>query len=206
MLLGAAVLGAGALLSACGGGSPQTAGEPKDTYEMKVLHASFPPSQAVARPATMELAVQNTGTVAVPKVTVSIKSFNYKSTYPHLADPKRPIWAIERGPGAKAEPPIETEEVSVAGGAQTNYVSTWSLGSLPAGQTRTFVWKVVPVKPGAQNISYSFAAGLAGNAKALASSGSLEGSFAVFIAPAPPKTHVNPATGKIEPGPYVPST
>src|SRR5208283_3516471 len=206
MLLGAAVLGAGALLSACGSGSPQTAGEPKGTYEMKVLHASFPQSQAVARPATMELAVQNTGTTAVPRITVSIKSFNYKSTYPHLADPKRPIWAIERGPGAKAEPPVETEEVSVAGSAQTNYVSTWSLGSLPAGQTRTFIWKVVPVKPGAQNISYRFGAGLAGNAKAVASSGSLEGSFAVFIAPAPPKTHVNPTTGQIEPGPYVPST
>jgi hypothetical protein len=199
-------LGAGLALAACGGGSRQDAGEPAGSFAMRVVRASFPSTQAVARPATLELEVQNTGTRAVPNVAVSIDSFDYSSSYPGLADRRRPIWAIEQGPGAKADPPVETEEVSVAGGGGTAYVNTWALGRLAAGQTRTFSWKVVPVNAGSHTVSYRLAAGLAGKAKSVARNGAIAGSFNVLIAGAPPKTHVNPETGQVEPGPYTPES
>jgi hypothetical protein len=60
---------------------------------------------------------------------------------------------------------------------------------------------VVAVKPGAHTVRYAIAAGLSGHARAaLSSGGAVQGRFNVDIAPAPPITHVDPATGKIVPG------
>ena len=112
---------------------PRTAHEVARSYDVEVLKASFPSKQAVARPASFELEVKNTGSRAVPDVAVTVDSFNYKSNYPGLADNRRPIWAIEQGPGVDAKPPVESEEVSQPGGGQTAYLNTWALGALPAG-------------------------------------------------------------------------
>jgi len=199
----AAMLCAGALLAACGGARRQDVGEPKADFEMKVLRASFPRAQAVARPTALELVVQNTGTHSVPNVAVSLDSLEYASAYPGLADNKRPIWAIERGPGPKAEPPVQTQEVSVPGGAQTDYVNTWALGRLAPGQTQTFVWRLVPVKAGTHTVHFTFAAGLAGNARAVPAGRPVQGSLTVVVAPAPPAVHVDPQTGKIVSGTYL---
>ncbi len=195
-------LGALPLLVGCGGGTRQDAGEPSGTFEMKLLHASFPTKQSIARPASMELQVQNTGSHAVPNVAVTVDSFDYTiAPLNELAANKRPIWAIEQGPGAIAKAPVETQEVSAPGGDQTAYVNTWALGRLAAGATATFIWKVVPVKPGTHTVHFAVAAGLSGKAKArLASGGLANGQFTVDIAPAPPVTHVNPSTGRIETG------
>jgi len=173
---------------------------------MKVLHASFPSTQAVARPATMELQIRNTGSHVVPNLAVTVDSFNYTSNAPELAADKRPIWAIERGPGAIAKAPVESQEVSVPGGGQTAYVNTWALGRLASNATATFTWKVVPVKAGTYTVHYAVAAGLSGKARTrLASGGAGGGSFTVDVAGAPPTTHVDPSTGRITPGVY-PST
>jgi hypothetical protein len=195
---------ASALLTAgCGGGGGLDAGEPSGTYAVKVVHASFPTRQAIARPTSFELEVENAGAHTVPNVAVTVDSFDYASNYSELAADKRPVWAIERGPGAIASPPVSTQEVSLPGGAQTAYVNTWALGALAPGKTRTFVWHVVPVKAGTYTVHYSVAAGLAGKAKArLASGAPAAGRFAVDIAPAPQLTHVNPATGRIEGGEF----
>jgi len=196
---------AAAALAGCGS-SEQTAHEPKARFPMEVVRASFPSRQAVARPATLELVVRNTGSRALPNVAVSLDSFYYVSNYPHLADRHRPVWAIEQGPGPIAKPPVQTQEVSVPGGGQTAYVNTWAFGRLAPGATRTFTWHVVPVKPGPWTVHYRLAAGLAGNARAVASSGSLQGALAVDVAGAPPKTHVDPHTGKVVPGPFLPGS
>ncbi|HEX3509808.1 MAG TPA: hypothetical protein VHT27_01790 [Solirubrobacteraceae bacterium] len=198
------------LISACGiaagcGGSRQDAGEPSKTFEMEVLHASFPAKQAVARPATMAIEVKNSGAKAVPNVAVTVDSFNYHSSYAELASASRPVWAVEAAPGSVASPPVESEEVSKGGSAGTAYVNTWALGALPAGATRTFSWRVVAVKPGSRVVHYAVIAGLAGKARARASKGSLQGQFAVDIASAPAHLHVNPSTGKVETG-SAPST
>lgn len=175
---------------------------------MKVVRASFPSAQSIARPTKLELLVRNTGTRTVPAVAVTIDSFEYASDYPNLADDKRPIWAIEQGPGTIADPPVETEEVSLSGGAETAYVNTWAMGSLAPGRTRDFTWRVVPVKSGSYTVRYTVAAGLSGKAKAVAdarSSGEsspVQGQFTVDVAPAPRLTHVNPSTGRVEVGQF----
>jgi hypothetical protein len=194
-----ALLGCAALVAGCGG-SEQNAHEPNKTFAMQIVRASFPSQQAVARPATMEIAIHNSGEHAVPNVAVTVDSFNYRSSYPELAAAQRPVWAIEQGPGKVPSPPVQSEEVSKGGSAGTAYVNTWALGALPAGQTRTFTWRVVAVKAGTHVVHYTVGAGLAGRAKARASSGSLQGEFAVDIAGSPAKTHVNPATGRVESG------
>lgn len=191
------------LVAGCGGGSRQDAAEPLSTFAMKVVRASFPATQSIARQTRLQLEVRNSGTRTVPNVAVSVDSFDYASSYPELADDKRPIWVIERGPGAVAEPSVQTENVSVPGGAETAYVNTWALGPLAPGQTRNFTWRVMPVKAGSYTVHYTVSAGLAGKAKAqLASGAPVQGQFAVDITPAPKLTHVNPATGRVEVGPF----
>ncbi len=198
-----AAAGCALLVAGCGSGTRQDAGEPAGTFAMQVLHASFPAAQSIARQTRFVLPVRNTGTRTVPNVAVTIDSFDYTSNYPELAADKRPVWVIERGPGAIASPPVETDQVSPPGGGQTAYVNTWALGALAPGATRTFIWRVVPVKAGTYTVHYTVAAGLAGKAKArLSSGGPVQGQFAVDIAPAPKLTHVNPNTGRVEVGQY----
>jgi hypothetical protein len=189
-----------ALVSGCGG-SRQDAAEAKGSFTMALVDASFPTRQAVARPARMVLRVRNTGTRTVPNVAITVDSFNYTATTPELAANKRPVWAIEQGPGLAASPPVQSQEVSALGGGQTAYVNTWALGPLAPGHTQTFSWRVVPVKPGTHTVRFAVAAGLAGRARAaLSSGGAVQGRFNVDIAPAPPTTHVDPSTGKIVAG------
>jgi hypothetical protein len=198
------VLAAGALaLAGCGGGARQDAKEPAGTFAMEVVHPSFPTAQSIARQTRFVLPVRNAGTHTVPNVAVTIDSFDYTSAYPGLAADKRPVWAIEQGPGVVASPPVESEEISPPGGGQTAYVNTWAFGALAPGATRTFVWRVVPVKAGSYTVHYTVAAGLAGKAAARLSSGGLvQGQFAVDIASAPALKHVNPATGRVEAGEF----
>lgn len=202
LLLGASP----ALTSGCGGGARQDAGEPRATYTVSVVSPSFPPLQSVARLTALTLGVHNAGQATIPNVAVTIDSFYYTSQAPELAANKRPVWVVEQGPGAIASRPVASESVSPPGGGQTAYVNTWALGPLAPGHTRTFVWHVMPVKPGAYTVHYTIAAGLSGNARArLAGGGIPHGHFRAVIAPRPPATHVNPETGQVQPGPYRPS-
>jgi hypothetical protein len=206
-LLAATLATALALLAGCGGGSPQTAAEPKGTYHVRLVHASFPARQTVARPALLALAFRNTGPNTIPNLAVTVDSFNYTSSYPELASSERPVWSVERGPGPVARPPVQSQEVSELGGGQTAYVNTWALGSLAPGRVRTFLWRVMPVKSGVHSVHFIAAAGLSGNAKAVLPSGRpVHGAFLVHIAGAPPTNHVNPNTGQVETGAYPTST
>jgi hypothetical protein len=183
------------------------AGEPSGTYTLQVVKASFPATQAVARPADLELIVRNGGAHAAPDVAVTIDSFYYASSYPRLASRERPIWVIESGPGEIPARPAQSEAVSPPGGGQTAYVSTWALGGLQPGAERRFLWRVVPVKPGRRTVHFMVAAGLAGKARAaLASGGPAGGQFTVDIAAAPPATHVDPTTGRVVAGAYPPNS
>lgn len=196
-------LAAALALAACGGGTRQNAHEPSGTFAVQVVRASFPTRQAVARPASLELEVRNTGSHTVPDVAITVDSFNYASDYPHLADDQRPIWVIERGPGKSADPPVETQEVSTPGDGQTAYVDTWALGRLAPGQTQTFTWHVMPVKPGEHTVRFTVAADLAGRAKARSASGeAVQGQVTVDVAGAPPRTHVDPETGRVVEGAF----
>jgi hypothetical protein len=208
VLLGACA----AIVAGCGGGTRQNADEPVATYTVAVDHASFPAVQSVARPTVMALEVRNTSTGTIPNIAITVDAFDYVSNYPDLAVNKRPIWVIEQGPGAISKSPVQSEIVSPPGGGQTAYVNTWALGSLSPGHTRTFAWRVTPVKPGVYTVHYTIAAGLSGNAKARTASGAIpHGHFTVAIAPRPPSKHINPNTGQLAPGrypqePYLPTS
>jgi hypothetical protein len=192
-----------ALLAGGCGGARQDAHEPKGTFTVRVVKASFPARQAVARPARLELQVQNTGAQTVPNVAVTIDSFYYTENYPELAANKRPIWAIEEGPGPISKRPVPSQAVSPPGGGQTAYVNTWALGPLAPGRTQTFLWRVTPVKPGLHTVHFAVAAGLAGQARAQLSGGGIPtGHFTVDVAPQPPANHVDPDTGQIVSGTY----
>ena len=86
-----------------------------DTYRLKVLRASFPKLQSIARPTRLELLVRNTGIGTVPNVAVTIDSFYYTENFPELAANKRPVWVIDRGPGVIARRPVESQAVSPPG-------------------------------------------------------------------------------------------
>ncbi len=210
LLLGAC--GAGGPLLAVGcGGARQDAHEPKGTFAVQVVRAIFPAHQSIARQTALVLGVRNRGNQTVPNVAVTIDSFAYTSKYAELSVNKRPIWVVEEGPGAIPKRPAESETISPPGGGQTTYVNTWALGPLAPGLTRTFIWRVVPVKGGTYVLHYTVAAGLSGRSRALAKLRSVAhgalptGHFAVDIAPRPPATHVDPETGQVVPGAY-PST
>jgi len=200
--LAAIALGA-LLLTGCGGGTRQDAGEPDATYTVAIEHASFPAVQSIARPTAMTLQVRNTSTGTIPNIAITVDSFSYTSNYPDLAANKRPIWVVEQGPGAISKYPVQSQVISPPGGGQTAYLNTWALGSLPAGHARTFAWRVTPVKPGVYTVHYTIAAGLSGKAKARLADGAIpHGHFTVAIASRPPAKHVNPNTGQVAPGTY----
>lgn len=199
----ACAAGLSALLAAGCGAARQDAHEASRTFAVEVVHHSFPAKQSIARPTQLKLQVRNSGSRTLPNVAITLDSLEYASTYKELADDKRPTWAIERGPGPVPHPPVPTQEVSQLGGAQSAYLNTWALGPLAPGRTQTFLWRLMPVKPGHYVVAYTVNAGLAGKAKAqLASGGAPQGRFTVDIASAPAINHVNPNTGKVAPGTY----
>jgi hypothetical protein len=194
-------------IAGCSSGSRQDAGEQSSVFPVRVTHASFPALQSVAQPAALVLTVSNAGTQTIPNIAVSLDSLSYNTSFPGVASRKRPIWVIERGPGTIPKHPVESEAVAPPGGAQTTYVETWALGSLAPGATATFHWLVTPVEPGLHHVRYVVTAGLAGKAKARFPSGAIpRGGFLVHVAPRPRVRHVNPETGKVTLGPYVPSS
>lgn len=175
---------AGLLLAGCGG-ARQDATEPSGTFPVSVVGASFPTQQHVSRSTVMRVQVRNTGHKAVPDIAVSVHGFDFRSTEPGLADPTRPLWVVDEGPR----------------GGDTAYVSTWALGALPAGQTRTFEWRVTPVMAGRHLVRFEVAAGLNGKARARTSQGRIPGgSFAVQVSDAAPSARVDPSTGAVIPG------
>jgi hypothetical protein len=202
----AACAASAALLVAGCGESERDAKEPKGTYAVEVVRASFPRRQAVARDTRLELVVRNAGSQTIPNVAATVDSFYYRSDYPRLAVSKRPVWIVNTGPGAVANPPVESEQVNPHGGGETAFVNTWALGPLPAGRRARFVWRVTPVKSGRHTVHYTVAAALDGKSVAqLAGGGTPTGRLLAQIAPLPPRTHVDPETGLIAPGPHLAS-
>ncbi len=196
-----ALLAAAGLLAAGCGEAQRDAHEAKGSYAVE-SRARFPRRQAIARDTAFELIVRNPGPHAIPNVTATIDSFYYASDYPRLAARQRPIWIVDDGPGPRVKPAVESEEVDSEGGAETAFVNTWALGPLAAGARKAYVWRVTPVKAGTHSVHYTIAAGVDGRAVATPRGGGRPvGTVVAQVAPAPPRTHVNPQTGQIAAGP-----
>lgn len=191
MAVGVLTLGAACGIAACGG-ARQDADEPSGHFKVGVVKASFPAQQAVAAKQRLRIEVRNADSKAVPNVAVTIatrpgkaggapQAFSSDIADPRAADPSQPIWIVDKGPV----------------GGETAVTNTWTLGRLPAGQTRTFVWKVTPVKPGSYTMRYSVSPGLTGKAKP-ASGARTRGTFKVKIDDTPPTARVGDGGKVIE--------
>src|ERR1700733_7346216 len=105
------------LLSACGGGARQDASEPNGNFPVLVTTASFPASQRLSGHSHFVLAIRNTGSKTIPNIAVTI--CNVTCAYPApagegtsagafaqdlqmqgLANASRPVWVVDRPPGA----------------------------------------------------------------------------------------------------------
>jgi hypothetical protein len=164
------------LIAGCGGGGPrQDANEPSGKYKVQVVEAKFPDHQALAKRSVMTITVKNIDTKTIPNVAVTVKSFDQMKKDPTLADPRRPQFIVNSGPG----------------GGDTAYVGTSALGPLRPGETKTFKWDVTAVVAGKYSLKYAVAAGLNGKAKAvLAGGGTPTGEFNGTISGKAPKAKV----------------
>ena len=73
------------------------------------------------------------------------------------------------------------------GDASTGLVSTFSFDALPPARSRTFVWRVTPVRAGRYRVSYGLSAGTTGAQTLRADGGGrLSGRFTVDVASTEP--------------------
>jgi hypothetical protein len=172
----------GAGVSGCGGGERQDANEHAGTYRIEVIGASFPQKQSIAEQSEMTLSVRNADTKTVPELAVTVTSFGSSVQDTRMADQERPVWIVNHDPSS----------------SRSTYTNTWAMGPLKPGEERTLTWRVTAVESGVHTVSYAVGAGLNGKAKAQTPTGGVpEGSFTVRIDSAPPKSRVDPHTGKV---------
>ena len=192
-------------LSACGGGQSQAAHEPRGTFTVNVSTARFPASQQISQHTHLVIAVRNTSRATLPDVAVTIcnvtcaypapkgegssaQAFAANIDQPYTANPSRPNWIVDRGPGRCGY----SCQNGGQGAGVTAYSNTWALGKLRPGHTARFDWAVTAVAPGRHTVAWEVAAGLDGGARAVLSDGSQpHGTFAVHISTAAPQTYVN---------------
>jgi hypothetical protein len=183
-----AVVAAVAAIGVAGcGGHRQDADEPEGTFHIAVTQASFPTRQEISQHSTMRIEVRNTGKHTLPNVAVTVRTRPPKgsgaapiafgeadTTDTRLADNEKPVWIVDQGPT----------------GGDTSYTNTWALGQMYPGQTKTFEWRLLPVKAGDYTVSYRVSPGLDGKAKP-ASADRTSGSFHVSISAEPVPAHVD---------------
>jgi hypothetical protein len=193
-LVGIPALGA----MGCGGGAQQDAKEPKRDFPVKVVSASFPDHQKLAKDSTMQIVVQNAGQQTIPDISVTVKcgsalggSFSTTASDTNAADPVRPQFVVDKVPTAapRQNPPLDPAPLE----RTSAFVDTYPLGPLAAGRTATFRWDVSAVKAGPYRLCWRVNAGLYGKARAVASGGApIAGEFTGTISNKAPKATVGP--------------
>lgn len=200
-------LAAALALAGCGSGSRQDVNEPTGKFPVQVTSATFPSSQRLAQHTHLVLSVRNAGNKTIPDVAVSIcnttcgypapvgegtsvSAFAQYLNMPGVASHSRPVWVVERPPGA-----CRYSCLNGGGGADVSADSnTWQAGPLKPGATATFDWGLTAVASGHFVVAWEIAAGIYGKAKAVLANGSApQGTFAVNIAHAPGQSYVNDA-------------
>jgi hypothetical protein len=175
---------AAALIAAGCGGERQDAGEPEGEFRVHVTEASFPARQSIAQRARLRIDVENAGDRTAPNVAVTVETkpagggapaaFAARVADTRLADAEKPVWVLDEGPK----------------GGTTALTNTWAVGSLAAGDTTTFEWRLTAVRPGTYTVAYRVSAGIHGRAR-VASGERVRGSFEVTIADAPVPARVD---------------
>ena len=177
-------------LAGCGGGERQDENEPEGNFAVEVVRASFPDHQKLAKSSDMIVTVRNAGDKTIPDIAVTVNGFDERKKDPDLADPTRPVFAVN---GVQVEiAGFPEAKDATPRGCDTAYVNTWACGALKPGKEKTFRWTVTAVQAGDYRIDWRVAAGLDGKAKAVAAGGgpAPRGQFAGTISNAAPDVRV----------------
>jgi hypothetical protein len=190
----------------CGSGDRQDADEPKGSFPVQVVSATFPAKQKLAKNSKMEIVVRNAGNKEVPNISVTVEcpggpapksqgsgadqgdGFNYRTSFPGVADPSRPQFVVNtiptRTPRNYDRGRLDPLERSSA------YVNTFPLGPLAVSREAKFMWDVTAVKSGPYRVCWKVNAGLDGKAKAVAQGGPIQGEFKGTIADKAPQAKI----------------
>jgi hypothetical protein len=199
LALSIALVGA---LAGCGGqivkGDPQDRAEAKGQFPLRVLSATFPGGQKLAKDSSMQIVVENAGQKRVPDINVTVKcgdklggSFDTAVQESDLADPERPQFVVNKIPTAttRVNPPLDPAPLE----RSSSFVDTYPLGPLDPGRKATFRWDVTAVKAGPYRLCWRVNAGLYGKAKSVAAADSphaVSGEFRGDISNKPPKAKI----------------
>jgi hypothetical protein len=177
-------------LAGCGGGERQDENEPEGNFPVEVVRATFPEQQKLAKSSNMIVTLRNAGNDTIPNIAVTVNGFDKRKSNPDLADPSRPVFALN-GVQVEIAGFPEAKEASPRG-CDTAYVNTWACGPLKPNEQRTFRWSVTAVQAGDFKVDWRVAAGLDGKAKAVAAGGgpAPRGQFAGTISDAAPDVRV----------------
>jgi hypothetical protein len=194
------LVGASGLVAAgCGGEQKQDAKEPKADYPVKVLSASFPGRQTLAKDSTMEIVVQNAGRQMIPMIAVTVKcgkglggSFSTTTADNSVSDRQRPQFVVNKLPTAqeRVNPPLDPAPLE----RSSAFVDTYPLGALGPSRIATFRWDVTAVKAGPYRLCWRVNAGLFGKARAVPAQGArpVTGEFRGTISNKAPNATIGP--------------
>ena len=156
-------------VAGCGGGERQDENEREGNFPVEVVEAKFPESQKLAKSSDLVVTVRNAGKSTIPNIAMTVNGFDERKTDPDLADPNRPIFALN---GVQVEIAGFPEAKDAAPrGCDSAYVNTWACGPLKPNRQKTFRWSVTAVQAGDFKIDWRVAAGLDGKAKAVQAGG-----------------------------------
>jgi hypothetical protein len=177
-------------VAGCGGGERQDENEAEGRFPVEVVTAKFPEDQKLAKSSDLVVTVRNAGRETIPNIAMTVNGFDEKKDDPELADPSRPVFALN-GVQVKIAGFPEAKEAAPRG-CDTAYVNTWACGPLRANEQKTFRWSVTAVRAGDFQIEWKVAAGLDGKAKAVAAGGgpAPRGSFSGSISDEAPDVRV----------------
>lgn len=174
----------GVLAVGCGAAPRQDVGEPAGRHTVEIVDASFPSNQKLAKRSFMTLTVRNVGATEIPHLSATVQGFSERNDFSDaekIADPERPVFALNRLPE----------------GSESAYVNTYSLGRLRPGQTKSFTWDVTAVDARPYRIRYRVSAGLDGKATAVLPNGQPPaGQFAGTVERAAPTARVAAGDGE----------
>ena len=167
-----ATVGLAFALSACGNTDPVAVdGSDGTPYKVSAV-AKFAAAQKVANQETLKITVRNEeASRTIPDVAVVVRGLQRKlpagdNGNGMIADRNRPIWIVDAPPA----------------GGPTAFSDTWALGPLPAGEERTFTWKLTPVIAGDHEITWSVAGDLVEGGPVEATGGDADGAIDVAVA------------------------
>src|SRR5215211_199887 len=152
-------------LAGCGGGERQDENEPEGDFPVQVVRATFPDHQKLAKSSNLVVTVRNAGRETIPNIALTVNGFDKRKRNPDLADPSRPVFALN-GVQVKIAGFPEAKDASPRG-CDTAFVNTWACGPLKPDEERTFRWSVTAVQAGPYKVDWRVAAGLDGKAKAV---------------------------------------